>query len=116
MFGLSFWEIALILGIALIVLGPSQLPQLARTFGKSLREFRKATDEFRNTINDETFREDPPAPKPVIPARTAPVVDQPVVVKAADTIVEAEPAVAHVAPSAPAAAAPLSTEAPKTNA
>lgn len=113
MFGLSFWEIALILGIALIVLGPSQLPQLARTFGKSLREFRKATDEFRNTIQDETFREEPPAPKPVIPARTAAAPETPTI-KPVDTIVEAEPA--QPAAAAPSSSAPSSTEAPKTNA
>ncbi len=112
MFGLSFWEIALILGIALIVLGPSQLPQLARTFGKSLREFRKATDEFRNTIQDETFREDPPAaPKPVIPARTAAATESPAI-KPVDTIVEAEPAQA----TASASSSAPSTEAPKTSA
>lgn len=86
MFGLSFWEIALILGVALVVLGPSQLPQLARTFGKSLREFRKATDEFRNTIQDEAYREE--APKPVIPARTQDAVP----LKPVETLVEAEPA------------------------
>jgi TatA/E family protein of Tat protein translocase len=85
MFGLSFWEIALILGVALVVLGPSQLPQLARTFGKSLREFRKATDEFRNTIQDEAYREE--AAKTAIPART----NDAVPLKPAETLVEAEP-------------------------
>lgn len=60
MFGLSFWEIAIILAIALIVLGPSKLPELARGLGKALREFRKATEDFKATIDEETHRPDYP--------------------------------------------------------
>src|SRR5438876_59786 len=56
MFGLGFWEIAIILGIALIVLGPSKLPELAKGLGKGLREFRKATEDFKSTIEDEMNR------------------------------------------------------------
>lgn len=65
MFGLGFWEIAIILGVALLVLGPSKLPELARGLGKGLREFRKATEDFKSTIDEEVYRPDPP--KPVAP-------------------------------------------------
>src|SRR5688572_16610787 len=69
MFGLGFWEIAIILGVALIVLGPSKLPELARGLGKGLREFRKATEDFKSTIEDEVYRPEPP--KPPAPAQIA---------------------------------------------
>lgn len=64
MFGLSFWEIAVILAIALIVLGPSKLPELARSLGKGLREFRKATDDFKTQINDEAYKVEEPVSRP----------------------------------------------------
>lgn len=60
MFGLSFWEIAIILAIALIVLGPSKLPELARSLGKGIREFRRATEDFKGTIEDEMHKPEPP--------------------------------------------------------
>lgn len=53
MFGLSFWEIAIILVVALIILGPKKLPELARSLGKGIREFRKATDDFKSTMDYE---------------------------------------------------------------
>ena len=68
MFGLSFWEIGIILAIALIVLGPSKLPDLAKSFGKALREFRKATEDFKSTMDDETYRNEIPQTK--LPAET----------------------------------------------
>lgn len=70
MFGLSFWEIAIILAIALIVLGPSKLPDLARSLGKGLREFRKATEDFKSQVNDEAYKE--PAKTPEIAPKNAP--------------------------------------------
>jgi TatA/E family protein of Tat protein translocase len=61
-FGLSFWEIAIILVVALIVLGPSKLPELARGLGKGIREFRRATEDFKTTVDAEMNRPDPPRP------------------------------------------------------
>lgn len=56
MFGIGMPELLLILGLALIVLGPKKLPELARALGKGLAEFRRATDElkdeFRNMERD----------------------------------------------------------------
>jgi len=73
MFGLSFWEIALILAVGLIVLGPKKLPEIARKLGEGLREFRSATQSFSDTVNQEAYRPEakkapeklPPAPEPV---------------------------------------------------
>jgi sec-independent protein translocase protein TatB len=50
---MSFTQIIVILVIALIVLGPEKLPQVARTVGKALAEFRRITGDFRSTIEGE---------------------------------------------------------------
>lgn len=60
MFGLSFWEIAIILMVALIILGPKKLPELARSLGKGIREFRKATDDFKSSMDYEMNKPEPP--------------------------------------------------------
>lgn len=58
MFGIGFPELLLILVIALIVVGPSKLPDLARSLGRGYAEFRKATNELKSTFEqDETVRE-----------------------------------------------------------
>lgn len=64
MFGLSFGEVLIILVIGLLVLGPSRLPQMARTVGKTLREFRKATTELKSSMEDEFYRMDQAASRP----------------------------------------------------
>ena len=48
MFGIGMPELLLIMGLALIVLGPKKLPELAKTLGKGLSEFRRATDELKD--------------------------------------------------------------------
>ena len=53
MFGLGVPEILLIMVVALIVFGPRKLPEIGRTLGKALAEFRKATDDLKNTIERE---------------------------------------------------------------
>jgi sec-independent protein translocase protein TatA len=47
----------LILVLALIVFGPNKLPEIGRAFGKSLREFKRATDGITNDIKEE-FKDD----------------------------------------------------------
>ena len=54
MFGsLGLPEMLLIFIVALIVFGPKRLPEIGRTIGKALGEFKKATDDFKNTIERE---------------------------------------------------------------
>ncbi|WP_373044491.1 twin-arginine translocase TatA/TatE family subunit [Vulgatibacter sp.] len=58
MFGLSFGEILIILVVALMVLGPSGMPKLARTLGKGLRDFRRATGDIRGSFEQEFYKLD----------------------------------------------------------
>ena len=50
---IGLWEILLILAVALIVFGPAKLPELGRSIGNGLREFRKATSELKDKISLE---------------------------------------------------------------
>ena len=54
---LSSTELLFILVIALIFFGPRKLPQLARSMGKGLAEFRKASDDFKRTWEREVAME-----------------------------------------------------------
>ena len=46
-------ELVIILTIALIIFGPRKLPELGRSLGKSLGEFKRASNELRNTLDEE---------------------------------------------------------------
>jgi TatA/E family protein of Tat protein translocase len=50
MFGIGMPEMILILAIALIVIGPKKLPDLAKSLGRAMREFKKATNELKDTM------------------------------------------------------------------
>ena len=50
MFGIGMPEMLVILAVALIVIGPKKLPDLAKSLGRAMREFKKATSEFKETI------------------------------------------------------------------
>ena len=54
MFGMGVPEILLILAIALIVIGPKKLPDLAKSMGRAMREFKKATNELKESLEVET--------------------------------------------------------------
>ena len=51
MFGIGMPEMILILAIALIVIGPKKLPDLAKSLGRAMREFKRATTEFKETMD-----------------------------------------------------------------
>ena len=63
MFGIGMTELLVILTIGLIVIGPKKLPELARSLGKGLAEFRRASTEVRReflSVTDEVKIEPPP--------------------------------------------------------
>lgn len=53
MFGMGMSEILLILALALIVIGPKKLPDLARSLGKAFGEFKTASKDFKDALNAE---------------------------------------------------------------
>jgi sec-independent protein translocase protein TatA len=86
-------EMLVILVIALIFFGPRKLPELGRSLGKSLNEFKKASNDLRSTLEDEIRVEEQkeqrakteaeraaaaqPIPATVVGELTAPVVEAP---------------------------------------
>lgn len=51
MFGIGMQEIMVLMIIALVVIGPKKLPEVAKALGKGYAEFRRAFEDMRNTIN-----------------------------------------------------------------
>jgi TatA/E family protein of Tat protein translocase len=69
MFDIGLQELVLIFVIALLVFGPKNLPQLGRSLGRAMREFRRASDEFRSTIETNLQMNEPdPIPPSFTPA------------------------------------------------
>ena len=65
-------ELLVIFLVALIVFGPKKLPELGRTLGKGLNEFRRASNELKRTLDDEIRAAErqvaiPPTPMPPPP-------------------------------------------------
>lgn len=92
MFGIGMSEMLVILGVALLVFGPTELPQIAKKIAKGMREVRRASDELRRSIDidddDEHHRfrrPPPPEPPPAITgsALTAESEEGPAIVPAA---------------------------------
>ena len=54
MFNIGFPELLIILAIALIIFGPNKLPELAKGLGRAMREFKKATEEVKESFEAET--------------------------------------------------------------
>lgn len=65
MFNLGLSEIILISIIALIFIGPKQLPEIARTLGRALNELKRASEDLTGSItNPKSFDQDEPTKKP----------------------------------------------------
>jgi sec-independent protein translocase protein TatB len=131
MFGLGFGEIVIILVLALVLLGPQKLPEVAKQLGKGLRDFKKASDDLKGQFEKEFYAEErkaerarvapptasapvpaaPPGPVPVASAENIPGLDAALfepdapaapAAPAAPDSASAAPAAAPAAPAAPA--------------
>lgn len=75
MFDIGLQEMLVIGVLALLVFGPSKLPELGRMVGRAMREFRRASDEFRSTVETNLHINDldppPPEPTPTVAADPA---------------------------------------------
>ncbi|ACG71308.1 sec-independent translocation protein mttA/Hcf106 [Anaeromyxobacter sp. K] len=118
MFGLSFGEIVIIAVLALILLGPDRLPEAAKTIGKGLRQFKQATDDLKDQIETEIYKDDRkvarPSLVPPVPNRPVPGPAGPPPAATAENVPGLEAALVDAEPAAPAAepAAPAAEPAP----
>jgi sec-independent protein translocase protein TatB len=58
MFGIGMPEMLMILAVALIIFGPKRLPELAKSLGRALGEFRRATSDLKQSIETDTGLDD----------------------------------------------------------
>lgn len=76
-------ELIIIFVVALLVFGPRKLPELGKSLGRGLSEFRRASNELRNTLEEEVraAEYEPPSPPPKLekPVEAAPADPQPAV-------------------------------------
>jgi Tat protein translocase TatB subunit len=70
-FGIGMTELMVVLVVALLVLGPQRLPEIARALGRGMAEFRRASNDLRASLSASLEEERPPAPPPP-PQATAP--------------------------------------------
>ena len=103
-------ELFLIFFVALIVFGPRKLPEIGRTLGKALGEFRKATDDLKNTIEREVRADE----LKQIAATTVQTVSRTEPASAAVEVLEPSPGPAAAEPPAVAAVQPPDTT-PRVN-
>jgi sec-independent protein translocase protein TatA len=94
-------ELIVIFVIALLVFGPRKLPELGRSLGKSLGEFKRASNELRNTLEEEVRVEEQreATQKAVTPAAETPAgprpVESPVIEDAPRAAVDTTPRGVH---------------------
>ena len=123
-------ELLFILVLALLVFGPKRLPEIGRTIGKGLAEFRRASNDLKRTINSELALEEDDLPARSGPAWLAPAGTQvrvdgeppppatvtsgpaPEVVAMMEAAPEAAPELAIAAEGSPGSAAPAAPAAP----
>jgi len=103
---MSFTELLIIAILALVLLGPDQLPSAARTAGKWMRELRRATEDLKDQIETgllEDERKPRPSLVPPVPAGQAPAPPSPPPLATAGNVPGLEAALAEPGDAAPPA-------------
>lgn len=98
-------ELLFILVLALLIFGPRKLPDIGRTMGKAMGEFRRATRDLKRTLDTEISAEE--ASRPANPAQVTPAPAVP-----ATAVPDTVPAVQPSAPTSPTTQAPAPPESP----
>lgn len=62
MFGIGMQELLIILAVALIILGPKKLPEMARALGRAFAELQRAADDLRSSVDLDVEAEEPEEP------------------------------------------------------
>ncbi len=113
MFNIGSTELLIIVVVALIFIGPSKLPELMRTFGKGMAEFRRMSSDVKNTFEAEVERAEQKqrqeeAKKELFPDEDKKAAEKPSVAEPEGLVVEME------ATESLKAEAPSEMETPKT--
>ncbi len=103
-------ELLFILVLALLIFGPRKLPDIGRTMGKAMGEFRRATRDLKRTLDTEISAEE--ASRPANPAKVTPAPAVPAAVDPAPAVPDTVPAVQPSAPTSPTTQAPAPPESP----
>src|SRR5262245_3887608 len=98
MFDIGLQEMLVLGVLALLVVGPSKLPELGRMVGRFMREFRRASDEFRSTVETNLNMND--LDPPPVPDVTAPTTSDTTAVATTPAELESTPAVSTLATEA----------------
>jgi TatA/E family protein of Tat protein translocase len=88
-FNVGPMELIIVLVIALLILGPGKLPEVGAAFGKTIREFRKASSDIQETANLATSPSTPAAPVAQAAVAQAPVAQAPVAAPVPNTLSQA---------------------------
>src|SRR5947208_2581737 len=84
-------ELIIIFTIALIIFGPRKLPELGKSLGKSLAEFKRASNELKNTLDEEIRTEERRSVERQVPPAPVQTIDAPRFTETSTTVPQDQP-------------------------